>query len=181
MKMDVSPLPRLGMLRVATPPDVLRIGIVATAGFRHTEQFIWERPRHQQYPQDTILFFREEFADFMKSPEHIVLVAFDKYEADESNKTAAVIPPDNGFTPPEAGEQVIVAVGCWKLEPGSKRKGRFQNKTGEYSLPSGKGWKFPQPHLISQRYLLTLRQAPIQFFQKIRIVIGIRITLSASP
>ncbi|KAI1327875.1 hypothetical protein F5Y16DRAFT_182045 [Xylariaceae sp. FL0255] len=126
------PAPALGALRIASPLDVLRIGIVAAAGFRYSPVFDWERPYHQKFPQDTLLSYRQEFASVIKSHEHIVLVALDKFDPDESKKTKALIPGDNGWTPPAGGDDVVVGVGCWKLEKGSKRLGDFQNDTGDY-------------------------------------------------
>ncbi len=35
-----------GALRLATPEDVLRLGVVCTEAFRYSDQFIWERPYH---------------------------------------------------------------------------------------------------------------------------------------
>src|SRR3954468_12927630 len=44
--------PCRGTLRVAGPDDILRIVIVATAGFRYSPLFCWERPYHAEYPED---------------------------------------------------------------------------------------------------------------------------------
>jgi hypothetical protein len=53
--------PPLDSLRIATPADVLRIGIVAAAGFRYSPVFRWERPHHEQHPGDTLLSYRTQF------------------------------------------------------------------------------------------------------------------------
>lgn len=106
------------------------MGVVCTAGFRYSEQFIWERTQHDQFPQSTIVFFRHEVEEFIRSPDHIVLV--DGYDPDESSKTEAVIPMDNGWYPPESGAEVVVGLGIWKLEPSSKRIGQFQNDDGTW-------------------------------------------------
>ena len=124
------PVPPFGPLRLASPKDILRIGVVAACGFRYSPIFDWERPYHEKYPQDTLLSYRQEFASFIKSPKHVVLVALDKYEPDEGKKSKAIIPPNNGAEIPAEGDEVIVGVVCWKLEPGSKRIGKFQNETG---------------------------------------------------
>jgi hypothetical protein len=125
------PAPSLGALRIASPNDILRIGIVATCGFRYSPLFPYERPYHEQYPADTLLSYRHEFAEVIKKREYIVLVAVDKYDPEEGNKSEAIIPPDNGAEKPLPGEEVIVGVGCWKLEAGSKRVGHFKNETGQ--------------------------------------------------
>jgi len=126
------PVPSFNLLRLASPRDILRIGVVAACGFRYSPVFDWERPYHEKYPEDTLLSYRQEFASVIKSPEHIVLVAFDKYEPDEGKKSKAIIPPNNGAEIPAEGDEVVVGVSCWKLEPGSKRIGKFQNETGTY-------------------------------------------------
>ncbi|KUJ08322.1 uncharacterized protein LY89DRAFT_765174, partial [Mollisia scopiformis] len=124
--------PSFGALHLATPEDVLRLGVVYTAAFRYSEQFIWERPYHSKYPQDTILSFRHEVTTLIKDPKMIVLVAVDKYEPDESSKTDATIPVDNGWTPPEKGHEVVVGIAVWQLEPGCKRIGHFQPSSSNY-------------------------------------------------
>src|ERR1700722_15569535 len=83
------PVPPFGPLRLASPKDILRIGVVAACGFRYSPIFDWERPYHEKYPQDTLLSYRQEFASFIKSPKHVVLVALDKYEPDEGKKSKA--------------------------------------------------------------------------------------------
>lgn len=122
--------PPLGSLRLATPDDVMRLGVVCTASFYYSEEFTWERIYHDQYPQSTIVHYRHEAVEFINEPEFIALVIEDDYDTDESSKTNATIPDDNGWEPPENGTKVIVGLGVWKLESGSKRIGQFQNLTG---------------------------------------------------
>lgn len=122
--------PPLNPLRLASPRDILRLGVVATCGFRYSPVFDWERPYHEKYPKDTLLSYRQEMAAVIKSPEHILLVALDKYDPEEGKKSKAVIPPDNGAEIPAAGDEVVVGLACWKLVPGSKRIGKFQNEKG---------------------------------------------------
>ncbi|KAK4223411.1 hypothetical protein QBC38DRAFT_459353 [Podospora fimiseda] len=124
--------PSFGSLKLASPDDVLRLGVVCTAGFRYSEQFIWERTAHAQYPQSTMNWFRQEVMEFIRKPEFIALVALDDYDPDESSKTEAIIPVDNGWTPPKAGTPVVVGLGVWRLQPGSPRIGKYQNETGPY-------------------------------------------------
>jgi hypothetical protein len=64
------------------------------------------------------------------SPNHVVLVAVDEYDPNEAEKSMAIIPPNNGAEIPAKGDEVVVGVAFWKLEPGSKRIGQFQNETG---------------------------------------------------
>lgn len=75
-------------------------------------------------------------AEFIRSPRHIVLVAVDSYDPDESSKTKAIIPEDNGWKPPDAGAEVVVGIGVWQLEASSPRIGQFQNDDAPYpTLP----------------------------------------------
>lgn len=124
------PVPSMKPLRLASPSDIYRIGVVAAAGFRYSPVFDWERPHHEKYPEDTLLSYRQAFASVIKSPEYAVLVALDKYEPDEAKKSIAIIPPNNGAEIPAQGDEVVVGVACWKLDPESKRIGQFQNEIG---------------------------------------------------
>ncbi|GAB1317027.1 N-acetyltransferase domain-containing protein [Madurella fahalii] len=142
--------PSLGDLRVATPADVLRIGIVATAGFRYSPIFRWERPHHEQYPEDTLLSYRTQFQNAMKSDDFIVLVQEDAYDPQENDKTDAVIPSDNGWELPEAGAKVVVGVITIKLEPDSTRKGQMKDHRGSYpNLPDNPGRDLNRQHYDS--------------------------------
>ncbi|KAJ9165686.1 hypothetical protein NKR19_g210 [Coniochaeta hoffmannii] len=128
--------PPFGSLRLTSQRDILKLGIVCTASFRYSEQFDWERTHHEQFPQSTMVWYRHSMADFICSPRHIVLVAVDSYEPDESSKTKAIIPADNGWKPPEAGSEVVVGIGVWRLETLSRCIGRFQNDDAPYpTLP----------------------------------------------
>ncbi|KAK4658187.1 hypothetical protein QC762_204540 [Podospora pseudocomata] len=124
--------PPLGHLRIASPDDVPRISVVATAAFRYSPLFEWERPNHAKYPEDTIESYRAQFLDAIQSDDHIVLVREDAYLCDENNKTAAIIPDNTGWTAPKAGERVIVGVISIKLDPGSPHVGKLKNNNGCY-------------------------------------------------
>ncbi|KAL6355717.1 hypothetical protein LRP88_11322 [Fusarium phalaenopsidis] len=126
------PPPPLGRLRLASPADIPRIGIVAASGFPYSPVFDWERPNHAEFPQDTLLSYRHEFSSVIKSPEHIVLVATDKFDPNEGKNTKAIIPPNSGWLTPKPHDEVVVGVACWKLQPGSDRKGSFQNDNAPY-------------------------------------------------
>ncbi|PQE04851.1 Acyl- N-acyltransferase protein [Rutstroemia sp. NJR-2017a BBW] len=126
--------PALGALRIATPSDILRMGIVSTCSFRYSPLFEWERCYHETYPEDTLLSYREELVEQIKDPKYIVLVASDKYDPDEARKSIAILPENNGWEAPAAGEDVIVGFACWKLEPGSKRQGQYKNDSRHYPV-----------------------------------------------
>jgi len=159
----LPPAPTIAPLRLASPKDILRIGVVAASGFRYSPWFSWDRPYHEKYPEDTLLSYRKECSDALKSPEHIVLVALDKYDPNEGKKTDAIIPPSNGAETPSDGEEVIVGAGCWKLESGSHRKGSFQNDTGTYpDLPENKNRDQNVNHV--NRFSNTLQAAEHKYF-----------------
>ncbi|KAH6981744.1 hypothetical protein BKA56DRAFT_584417 [Ilyonectria sp. MPI-CAGE-AT-0026] len=122
--------PSLGSLRIATPDDVLRIGIVAAAGFRYSPLFRWERPFHAKHPEDTLASYRTQFEADIQSDDSVVLVQEDAYEPGEGNKTEAIIPRNNGWEPPEAGTKVVVGVMSLQLEPNSPRRGQFKGREG---------------------------------------------------
>lgn len=111
---DVSSRPQ--PLRLASPRDILRIGVVAASGFRYSPIFDWERPYREKYPEDTPLSYRQAFASVIKNSEYAVLVALDKYESDEATKSKAIIPPNNGAEIPAEGDEVLLErlVGSWR-------------------------------------------------------------------
>ncbi|KAH7160972.1 hypothetical protein EDB81DRAFT_924210 [Dactylonectria macrodidyma] len=118
--------PSLGPLRIASAEDIMRMGVVYAAGFCDAEKNSWERRFHQKYPQSTILAHRHDVRDHLLRAEKVVLVATDKYDPDESSKTWANIPENNGWTPPKAGDDVIVGAVAWTLAESSNRLGQFQ-------------------------------------------------------
>ena len=119
--------PALGSLRVAKMSDIPRIAVVATSGLYYSPVFGWDRQFHQVYPHDTFQSYECMFAKSIRDPECIVLVVEDKYVESESDKTGATIKPSESYSVPEAGSKVIVGVATWKLEPGSARKGQYQD------------------------------------------------------
>jgi len=108
----------------------MRLGVVSAAGFRYSPVFGWERPYHEQYPQDTLDSYREMYIGAMKNPRCVIVVATDAYDPDEGGKTEAIIPPDPGVELPKKGDEVVVGVAYWKFEPGSRREGQFNNLEG---------------------------------------------------
>jgi hypothetical protein len=122
--------PALGSLRIATHDDLPRLGLVAEAGFYYSPVFHYERPHHKSYPEDTLLSYQEQFRQALGSDDHVVIVAEDNYDPNESSKTEAVIPADNGWQPPLAGKMVIVGLVSLKLAPSSKRRGQYMDGNG---------------------------------------------------
>lgn len=132
--MAPSPPPDFGPLRLASPADDPRIGNVATAGFHSSPVFHYERPNHAEFPEDTVLSYCHEFLHLIKSHEYIVLVATDKFDPNEGEKTEAIIPANDAWPIPKPDDEVVVGVACWKLSPESERKGSFQNDNGMHTL-----------------------------------------------
>ena len=127
----VPDYPPLGNLRIANLDDVMRIGIVATAGFRYSPLFRWTRAYHEKYPADTVLSYRTKNKAAIEDPNSIVLVVEDEYIVDENKHTSAIIPDDDAWTPPRAGTKVVVGLVILSLQPGSKRKGQLKDHLGE--------------------------------------------------
>ena len=124
------PEPALGSLRVAIYDDIPRLGLVAVGGFYYSPVFRYERPQHKAYPQDTLQSYQEHFQQALRSDDQVVVVAEDNYQPKEDGKTEAVVPADNGWRPPAAGERVIVGLLSLKLAPSSKRRGRYVDEKG---------------------------------------------------
>ncbi|KAJ5722858.1 hypothetical protein N7488_000893 [Penicillium malachiteum] len=120
----------LGTLRLAQPSDIMRIGIVATESFRHSPVFRWERPYHECFPEDTLLAYRKEFTNALKSEDKIVLVVEDAFIPNENAFTKASMLKDNGWKAPAAGEKVVVGVMSFKLESGSAHIGQLRPNDG---------------------------------------------------
>ncbi|KAK0618933.1 hypothetical protein B0T14DRAFT_536924 [Immersiella caudata] len=147
--MTADPLD-LGLQRIANPSDVLRIGIVATTGFRYSPLPRWERPHHDKYPEDTFLSYRTQFQNAIKSDDFIVLVQEDENSPRESDKTDATIPSDNGWEAPEPGAKVVVGVITVKLEPVSARRRQMKDPRGSYpQLPDNPGRDLNRQHYNS--------------------------------
>ncbi|KAJ6021608.1 hypothetical protein N7540_007112 [Penicillium herquei] len=101
--MSFPPIPSLGTLRLAQPSDILRIGIVATASFHYSPVFKWERPYHECFPRETLLAYRKEFMNAIKTEDKIVLIIEHAFIANESDCTNAIIPMDDIWKAPLAG------------------------------------------------------------------------------
>lgn len=78
----------------------IHVGIVATAGFRYSPLFKWERPHHEEFPDDTLLSYCRQLLSANLSDDFIVLVQEDAYLPEENDKTYAIIPDNNGWTAP---------------------------------------------------------------------------------
>ena len=123
-------IPPFGALRLASPKDIERIGIVATCGFFEGAVCAWYRPFIARYPTDTLESYCHIFSDFIKSPRHVVLVAVDSYDSLEGTHSKLTLPMYEEDAIPVAEERVIVGVAVWALEEGSRRIGDYQHDDG---------------------------------------------------
>jgi len=127
MNKKYPPTPPLGELRLATISDVPRIAVVATSSFFYSPLSAWERRYHAQYPEDTLKDYARTFADFIRNPETIVLVAEDSYQPNEHSKRGAVITSHLDDKIYQEGGTVVVGIAAWHLPTGSERAGQFVN------------------------------------------------------
>ncbi|MCJ1471663.1 hypothetical protein MMC13_000303 [Lambiella insularis] len=118
------PTPAFGSLRVASPEDTTRIGIVATSGFIFSPVCTWYRPYLSRYTTDALESYLQIFLDYIRSPQHVVLVASDKYDPLEGTKTGDITIRSEaiGETHRAAGEEVVVG---------------FQNDSGTFPQQQG--------------------------------------------
>ncbi|KAK5093436.1 hypothetical protein LTR70_004797 [Exophiala xenobiotica] len=89
---NFPPIPPLGSLRVATPLDVMRMGIITYAAFEKTMQFTWMIPDHRRWPSKALQLERQRLASIMRSRNYVVVVAEDVYDSDEAAKATVTIP-----------------------------------------------------------------------------------------
>jgi len=127
------PVPDLGALRIASPADIMRTGVVAAAGLCSSPMIDWQRPWHRFFPYDTLTSYRHLISAAIQSRDHIVLVATDRYDKDENYKTTVI---NDAWEAPPQGSEVVVGVAVWKLTMGSARIGTFQNDDGEHHPPA---------------------------------------------
>ncbi|KAK4446699.1 hypothetical protein QBC34DRAFT_147658, partial [Podospora aff. communis PSN243] len=126
-------LPDFGSLPIANPSDVLRLGIVATAGFIHSPLFRWMHPHHDKYPQDTLLGYRIQMKQAVSRKDVIVLVQEDLYMPNENAMTDAIIPDNDDWEAPEPGAKVVVGVIAINLEPDhADRSWEVKDHRGDY-------------------------------------------------
>ena len=129
--------PRLIGLDIARPHHILRCAMVAYAGFEGSPVFDWERPKHHEYPQDTLASYMHQVQELMKRDDVIVLVCADQYRSLESESVGIPgsgirrIYHNSGWQQPEEGRLVVVGWAAIIFKPGSKRNGQFANRHGE--------------------------------------------------
>lgn len=126
------PAPGFGSLRLARLSDLPRIGVLAAAGFYHSNFFPYERPFANDYPSDTLASYRNMYRTAILDPSLVVLVAEDTLNKSETSSVydalAKVYPPWDDQIPPEYLDEgkAIVGVTSLSLQSGSERKGQWQ-------------------------------------------------------
>jgi len=117
-------------IRPALLTDIPRIGLVAAAGFYHSNLYAYMRPHFSSYPNDSIADYRVKFSRLILDPGFIVLVAEDMYLEDEREKVYPALKDVYYKEGMGKGKRVIVAVMSVRLQGGSRWIGGF--------LPEGK-------------------------------------------
>ncbi|OCK75543.1 hypothetical protein K432DRAFT_337236 [Lepidopterella palustris CBS 459.81] len=116
-------------IRLARLEDLDRIAIVAAAGFYHSPVFQFQRPYHDDYPEDTLASYHAEYEAAILDPNAAVLVAEDLPEDLESENVYEALRRVCPLTPePGANGKAIVGVLSITLQPGSKWSGQLQPK-----------------------------------------------------
>jgi len=122
-------IPPLGSLRVATPLDVMRMGIITYAAFEKTTQFTWMIPDHRRWPSKALQLERQRLASVMRTRNHVVVVAEDVYDSDEAAKANVTIPSGDPAPNPAshwAEGRAVVGVAIWRFDDNSTRIGQFE-------------------------------------------------------
>lgn len=128
---NFPPAPPLSPLRVATPLDVMRMGIITYAAFERTTQFTWMAPDHRRWHSKVLLLERQRLASLLRTRNHVVVVAEDTYDPDEAAKANVTIPSDDPAPSPASRwteGRTIVGVAVWRFEGNSARIGQFEEQ-----------------------------------------------------
>ena len=133
MQSTYPEVPVLGRLRLARITDVPRMATVATASFYHSPAFAWERPRHKVHPRSTWLSYANIFADAIRDPEEVVVVAMDKGDPKEDDHTGATIVRGGDDAVPAKDQDVIVGKFTLGLKSDTARHGQFMDSEDEKS------------------------------------------------
>ena len=125
------PPPFSSSLRLANIEDLPRIGIVAVGGFYHSPDFEFERPRHDDFPHDTLANYRAFYRHAILDPGALVLVSEDDYDEQESEAVHRALrdiypaPADQRPAHKLGKGRVIVGVASLVLEADVKRHAEF--------------------------------------------------------
>ncbi|KAF1852077.1 uncharacterized protein K460DRAFT_402071 [Cucurbitaria berberidis CBS 394.84] len=118
------PLPSVEGVRLATLEDLHRISIVAAAAFFWSPTFRFQRPRHGEFPSDTIASYWADYKAAITDPACAVLVAEDVLEEDEANDIYEAL--RFAYRPNPPRQKGIVGVCSLSLKPNSHYIGHVQ-------------------------------------------------------
>lgn len=106
-------------IREATPEDLLRIGLVAAAGFYHSPVFQFQRPYHGAYPWDTFNSYVEDYRKAIDDPSCKVYVIEAKLRRGEGDHVYEAlkrsVPPPESLRNAKGDVVVGVASMSWPL------------------------------------------------------------------
>lgn len=108
MTMMLPPLPL--NVRLATPADLPRLGIVAVAGYYNAEIFSFRRPHFSEYPGDTVDNYTAGYRGEFLNARSAVFVVEDELRLDEVDQVCDELKPLwPKYGKEDAGRKVIVA------------------------------------------------------------------------
>jgi len=98
-------------VRLATPADLPRLGLIAPAGYYNSEIFFFRRPHFRDYPGDTVANYSAGYRGEFLNPRSAVFVVEDELKLDEQDHVCDEL---KGLWPKyseeDIGKKVIVAV-----------------------------------------------------------------------
>ncbi|GAP84018.2 putative acyl- N-acyltransferases [Rosellinia necatrix] len=115
---ESPPVPPFYSIRLAVASDIERIARISVIGFRDSEIFRYERPRHAEFPEDAVTSFSNIYRNQLLDPLTVVVVA-----QDEPNPTDT--DGDPGCTGASDQRVVVVGVASWRFPETSPRQGQF--------------------------------------------------------
>jgi hypothetical protein len=124
------PVPAFPSLWLASLQDVPRIAVVSTLGFQESEIFRFERPKHDQYPQDTLTAFRNLFREQISDPNSVVVA--EDVRLPGGDQSSLVDDADDSAVNPH---RIVVGVCSWIFQSGSERNGQFAFPDTSLKLP----------------------------------------------
>jgi len=115
-------------LRLATPADISRMGLVMSAGFGSTLEAAWLQPYLRTFPRDSLLTSQEYVDRCMGSKGFATVVIEDTYEPAEVQAMAEIVPEDEAREHSMYEEKVVAGMATWKFMSGSPRIGQFNDE-----------------------------------------------------
>ncbi|KAI0118821.1 hypothetical protein GGR51DRAFT_570572 [Nemania sp. FL0031] len=113
---EFPPVPPFHSIRLAVASDIERIAEISVDAFRDSEIFRYERPRHEEFPDDAVASFANIYRTQLLDPLAVVVVALERpnsTDGDDDGKAGAF------------DQRVVVGVASWRLPDKSPRRGQF--------------------------------------------------------